>query len=76
LAAGDRFSRVYAFDTVEEKNAASESYYNFTVKPVAYASQKIYKEAAKLWEQVHNRTFNVAHDSVANESDPSSDDEI
>lgn len=75
LAGGDRFSRVYRVRSVEEKNAAGEAYYNFSIQPVAYVSQAVYREAEKLWSQVSERGMTVNHESAA-EGDPAADTEI
>jgi hypothetical protein len=66
LAGGDRFSRVYEFMVISERNSASQEYYNLSYKTAGFASQNVYESAEKCYTKVA-KGFTIAHDSVGDE---------
>lgn len=66
LAGGDRFSRVYEFMVISERNAAGQEYYNLSYKTAGFVSQNVYAAAEKCYEKV-SKGFTIAHDSVGDD---------
>lgn len=76
IAGGDRFARAYKLGVTTEKNAAGEEYFNFTMQPVGYVPEPIYRQAEALYERVARAGMNIAHESVAGEEAPTGDSSI
>lgn len=75
LAGGDRFSRVYEFMVVSERNAAGQEYYNLSYKTMGYAAQSVYEAAEKCYTKVA-KGFTIAHDSVGDDDSAPLNSEI
>lgn len=51
LAGGDRFSKAYRINTVEDKSEKGE-FYNVNVVSLGYVSMEVFKKAEKMYESV------------------------
>jgi len=62
---GDRFSRLYRLDVVEDQNAAGQEYYNWKPKQLGYVNQTLYSAAEKLYNAVKSGAADVKRDAPA-----------
>jgi len=51
MGGGDRFSRVYAFDTVLQ-NSPKGDFYNFIIQNAGFPSKALYEQAIKTYESI------------------------
>jgi hypothetical protein len=62
MAGGDSFSRVYRLDSVTEKNAKNQDYYNFVPVLVGFPSRQHYESAIKMYESIKSGAKDVSRD--------------
>jgi hypothetical protein len=62
LAGGDSFSRAYKLSAVTETNARNESYFNFSVTPLGFVKEEVYKRAEALYETIRAGGAKVSAD--------------
>lgn len=73
LAGGDRFSRAYKIDSVEDQNSAGQDYRNLSFKQLGFVDEVTYHCAEKMYESVSAGLKNVSRD-VSDEDDEDGDD--
>lgn len=56
LAGGDRFSRAYRIDAVEDQNSAGQDYWNINVTQLGFVSENVYKQGEKMYESISSGT--------------------
>jgi hypothetical protein len=65
---GDRFSRLYRLDVVEDQNSAGQEYYNWKPKQLGYVNQALFQAAEKLYNAVKAGAMDVKRDGPAEEA--------
>jgi len=63
MAGGDRFSRVYKIQAVEDQNKEGQDYYNFGVAPVGFVSEPVYRLAEVMYDNVSGGSKDVNRDA-------------
>lgn len=72
MTGGDRFARIYEIE-VAEVNGKKGDYYNFTVKPLGWVNEALYKHGEKMYESISsgdrdvNRDYDAPKDKSGNE---------
>lgn len=61
IAGGDRFCQAYKLSAVEDQNAAGQDYYNYSIAPLGYVSEKLYKKGEELWEMINSGQREINH---------------
>lgn len=51
LRGEDRFASAYELSSVQQKNDKG-TFYNYSVRPLGFVSERVYREGEKLWEQI------------------------
>lgn len=64
IAGGDRFSRVYKITTFRDENKKGQKFFNYVVQPAGFTSERVYREAEKMYEVLKTQDFRVAHETV------------
>jgi hypothetical protein len=66
---GDRFSRQYRLESVEDQNSEGQEYLNYRVNNEGYATEEAYLRAEKLYESISSgaRTTKANYSDVAEE---------
>lgn len=68
MAGGDRFSRVYALDTVEDQNANGQEYYNYKITPKGFVgSKEQYEHAETVYEAINSGMRKIDRNDGATE---------
>jgi hypothetical protein len=70
IAGGDRFSRVYKIGTFRDENKKGQKFFNYTVQPVGFTPERVYREAERMYEILKTQDVRAAHEQVfENESE-------
>lgn len=69
IAGGDRFSRVYKIATFRDENKKGQKFFNYTVQPVGFAPERVYREAERMYEILKTQNVRAAHEVFENESE-------
>lgn len=68
MAGGDRFSRGYYLDTVEESNPKG-SYYNFAIESVGFSPEPVYARAEALYEAIATGKRSIHREAADGETE-------
>lgn len=71
MAGGDRFSRVYALSTTDDANKNGDEYQNYSIKPVGYVTEDVYRQAEEVYEAIRAGTRKVQHEEAKAENNTS-----
>lgn len=61
MAGGDRFSRVYQLEVVDDQNKDGQDYFNWKVTPKGFVSKPMYEAAERLYEVIKAGERSVSH---------------
>jgi hypothetical protein len=69
IAGGDRFSRAYKIQSIEDQNANGDDYWNMKVTPLGYVTEEIFHMAESMYGQIRSGIKSIDHgsDTVAEE---------
>lgn len=72
---GDRFTRLYTMNGVEDQNDKGQDFYNVTIKNHGFVTEEIYAYAERVYELVQSgvatadRSVDISDEDYANESE-------
>lgn len=79
MGGGDRFSRVYSLDTVDDENKAGQEYVNWRIKPVGFVSEALYRLGEECYESIKAGRRKVDYGNTGGQTEagePQSDGDI
>lgn len=70
MAGGDRFSRIYALSSVDDKNKAGQEYKNWRVKPMGWVSEALYKIGESTYDAIKSGEKKVNYGETGGQTAP------
>lgn len=70
MAGGDRFSRIYQLEVVDDQNKEGQDYFNWKITPKGFVSKPMYDAAERLYTVIKAGERSVAHEAPAQTTTP------